>query len=137
LETVADRCGQERFVTSTERESLAIAQHELVVAVKHRAQLDDESNSYDVGSMYSKKLGGIELRDAAREGVAHEVRFLARVDFDVIAGGGNPLNGVDREKKGSRYACGGTITPIRKKSGTSSRTERCPRKPRPFWRSRR
>lgn len=48
LKSIADCSGQERFVTAAERKSLPIAQHELEVAMRQRAQLGNKVDTHDV-----------------------------------------------------------------------------------------
>jgi uncharacterized protein DUF6596 len=50
---VADAGWQKRLVSPAEGQCLAIAQHELVVTVKHRAQLCNETHPHDVRSMHA------------------------------------------------------------------------------------
>src|SRR5437588_6829320 len=92
LQTVAERGLQLLAVAAREREPRAVLQKDVVLAMRPGLQLLDAVESDDCGAVYADELFGIELRFEAGDGLAQEVRLLARVYGDVVALGLDPVN---------------------------------------------
>ena len=69
-----------------QRQGLTVAQHELVVAVKHRPQLSDETEPHDVRAMDAQELRSLEPRNEACQRFANQMHLAGHVDLDVVAG---------------------------------------------------
>jgi hypothetical protein len=89
---------QDRLVAAAERKALAVAQYQLVVAVKHRLQFRDECHSDRVRTMHPDEFAGIKLRDYFRKRFANQMHFAAGMDFDVISRCRYALNAVHRDE---------------------------------------